>query len=191
MLTIQRSVTCPWCRTYYESYPAPNCVNCGGPLPKAGADKGEKPHAPPRILPKKFIHQVMLWRNTHSMIGVIFMVIGIPTIVAMGFGLIFVTVGYFLLRHGRKVGQEKINALTNGVAAEGIITEMVKDTTQSINGQHPYIIQYTFTTNEGSLQQDSVTSWDDNNTFRNHGDNIWVVYIPENPTISSPWPPIV
>ena len=56
MLSIQRSVTCPWCKSYYASAPlVPNCVNCGGPLPKAGPDKGEKPDEPPRILPKKLV----------------------------------------------------------------------------------------------------------------------------------------
>ena len=192
MLSIQRSVTCPWCKSYYASAPlVPNCVNCGGPLPKAGPDKGEKPDEPPRILPKKFVRQVMFWRNTHTIIGVIFMTIGIPTIAAMGFGLIFVAVGYFLFRHGKKVGQEKILALEKGIAVDGNITEVHQDTTQSINGRHPYIIQYSFTTKEGVEQIDSVISWDDNNVLRNHGDSIWIVYIPENPTISSPWPPIV
>ncbi|MFN8283905.1 MAG: DUF3592 domain-containing protein [Chitinophagales bacterium] len=193
MLTIDRSVTCPWCKSYYSSYPlSPNCVNCGGPLPKAiGADKGEKPEEPPRVLPKKFVHQVMYWRNTHSLIGIVFIAIGIPTTFAMGFGLIFLAVGIFLYRYGRKVGQEKIQALSNGVAVDGTITEIYQDTSQSINGRHPYIIKYQFTTREGAQQADSVTSWDDNSTLRNHGDGIWIVYIPENPTISSPWPPIV
>ena len=188
-----QSVTCPWCNTYYAARPTtPNCMNCGGPLPKSvGAGKDEKPENPPRELPKKFVRQVMLWKNTHALIGVIFMCVGVPIILAMGFGLIFVVIGYFLYRYGHKVGLEKIQALSNGIPAEGKIIDISRDTTQSINGQNPYIITYTFTTKSGLEQLDKVTCWDDNNMFRNHGDEIWVVYIPENPQISSPWPPMV
>lgn len=193
MLPIQRSVTCPWCRTYYASYPiSPNCVNCGGPLPKASsAEKGEKPDGPPRVLPKKYINQVMYWRNTYTLLGIIFMVVGTPFILAFGFGLIFVGVGYFSYKQGIKIGNKKIQALSNGIATDGIITDISKDTTQSINGRNPFIIQYVFTTKDGIEQTDSITSWDDNNIFRENGEEIWVVYIAENPTISSPWPPIV
>ena len=193
MRTLNQAVTCPWCRTYYAARPTTtNCMNCGGPLPRGiGADKGEKPELPPRELPKKFVRNVMLWRNTHTLIGVIFIAVGIPAIAAFGFGLIFVGVGYFLYRHGSKVGKEKIEALSNGMAAEGKIIDISKDTTQSINGQHPFIISYTCTTKGGLEQLDKVTCWDDSNMMRNHGDEIWVVYIPENPQISSPWPPMV
>lgn len=187
------SVTCPWCRTYYAARPTTtNCMNCGGPLPKSvGSGKGDKPESAPRVLPKKFINQVMLWKNTHSLIGVIFMIVGIPTILAMGFGLIFVGVGYFLYKHGKKIGQEKINALTNGIAAEGKIIDIAPDTSQSINGRNPYIITYTFETKGGVQQLDKVVCWDESNMFRQTNEEIWVVYIPENPQISSPWPPIV
>ena len=193
MHTINNSVTCPWCKTYYAARPTTtNCANCGGPLPKSvGAGRDEKPDGPPRILPKKFINQVLLWKNTHTLIGVVFIAIGIPSTAAMGFGLIFVVVGYFLFRHGRKVGKEKIQALTNGIPVEGTLTEVRRDTTQSINGSNPFIISYTFNTQEGAPQADSVVSWDENSIFRNHGDEIWVVYIPEKPEISSPWPPMV
>lgn len=187
------SVTCPWCNTFYPVRPATtNCANCGGPLPKSiGTDRGPKPESPPRLLPKKFVNQVMLWRNTHALIGAIFIIVGIPTILAMGFGLIFAGIGYFLFRYGRKVGKEKIQALEYGITAEGVLTDVRRDTTQSINGRNPFIISYTFTTKEGKQQADSVVSWDDNSSLINHGDEIWVVYIPENPQISSPWPPLV
>jgi hypothetical protein len=187
------SVTCPWCATYYPARPTTtNCMNCGGILPKGISNQlGEKPSLPPRALPKKFINQVMLWKNTKAFIGVIFIVIGIPTIPLFGFGLIFTLVGYFLYKSGRKEGFEKITALQNGIAAEGEISEISYDTSETINGKHPYLVKYMFTTASGQPQADSVKSWDDNNALLKKGDKIWVVYIPENPQISSPWPPMV
>ena len=129
--------------------------------------------------------------NTKAFIGVIFIAIGIPTIPLFGFGLIFALVGYFLYKSGKKEGFEKITALQNGVAAEGEISEISYDTSETMNGKHPYLVKYMFTTASGLLQADSVKSWDDNNALLKKGDKIWVVYIPENPQISSPWPPMV
>lgn len=187
------SVTCPWCMTYYPTRPSSiNCMNCGGTLPfKISTKLGEKPGLAPRALPKKFKNQVMLWKNTKALVGAIFIAIGIPTIPIFGFGLIFTLVGYFLYKSGRAEGTEKIMALENGIAAEGEIIEVSYDTSETINGRHPFLIKYSFTTKDGQAQIDSVKSWDDNNALLKNGDKIWVVYIPENPKMSSPWPPMV
>lgn len=187
------SVTCPWCNTFYPTQPTTiNCMNCGGTLPKGiSNDLGEKPNLPPRELPKKFIKKVMLWKNTKALIGFIFMCVGIPTIPLFGFGIIFTAIGYFFYKSGKKEGLEKITALQNGIATEGEIVVVSFDTSETINGKHPYVVKYTFTTKSGQPQIDSVKSWDDNNAFLKNGDKIWVVYIPENPQISSPWPPMV
>ena len=193
MLGIQTSVTCPWCGTYYAIHPTTtNCKNCGGILPKGNSKElGEKPSLPPRQLPKKFKQKVMLWKNTKAFIGFIFIIVGIPTIIAFGFGLIFCILGFFLFKSGRAEGKEKIMALENGIATEGEILDVSFDTSESINGRNPYQIRYIFADKNGQQQMDTVKSWDDNNAFREKGDKIWVVYVPENPQQSSPWPPMV
>lgn len=192
MHTINNSVTCPWCNTFYPIRPTTNCMNCGGTLPIGISNElGEKPSLAPRELPKKFIRNVMLWKNTKALIGVVFLCVGIPTIPLFGFGLIFSSIGYYLYKSGKKEGLEKITALQNGIATEGEIFQIGFDTSESINGRNPYLIKYTFTTKNGQTQLDSVKSWDDNNAFLKIGDKTWVVYIPENPQISSPWPPMV
>jgi hypothetical protein len=118
------------------------------------------------------------------------MVIGIPLILAFGMGLIFAVIGYFLYRAGKKEGLEKIQALEHGVPVESEIVDVGRDTSQSINGRNPFLITYTFDMN-GRQYLDKITCWDESNYFRKAGDAIWVVSIPENPTISSPWPPMV
>ena len=193
MQLLNQSVTCPWCNTYYAARPTTtNCMNCGGPLPRSiNGDKGEKPSLPPRDLPKVFKQKVLLWKNTHVIIGLIFMIVGVPLIAVFGFGLLFAIIGYFLYKHGRRIGEEKIQAITNGVAAEGKILSVERDTSQSINGRNPFLITYTFAVKGGAEQLDKIVSWDENNLYRREGEDIWVVYIPENPEISSPWPPMV
>lgn len=187
------AVTCPWCGTYYPVRPTmSNCMNCGGILPKGISNElGIKPPLAPRELPKKFKKQVLLWKNTKALVGFIFLCIGIPTIPLFGFGLIFTILGYFLYKNGKKEGIEKIAALENGLATEGEIVEVTYVATESINGKHPYLIKYTFETETGQTQLDSVKSWDDSNALLQKDNKIWVVYLSENPQISSPWPPMV
>jgi hypothetical protein len=46
--------------------------------------------------------------------------------------LIFTLVGYFLYKSGKKEGFEKITALQNGIAAEGEISEISYDTSETM-----------------------------------------------------------
>jgi len=186
------AITCPWCKTYYAVAPNyTNCRNCGGPLPKPiSKERGERPTAAPRVLPEKFKRQVRYWKNTFSLVGIIFMIIGTPLILAFGFGLIFVVIGYFLFRRGKRTANETILALESGMSVEGIIEQIDLDYSQSINGKHPFRVSYSYQTSNGR-QTDEIVCWDEQNKWRKAGDEIWVVYMPENPEISSPWPPIV
>ena len=186
------SVTCPWCGTYYPARPTTtNCMNCGGILPAGISNKlGEKPPLPPRELPKKYIRKVLLWKNTKAFIGFVFLCVGIPTIPLFGFGLIFTILGYFFYKSGRKEGMEIITALQNGIATEGTILSVSYVTTESINGKHPFLVKYTFNTKDGKEQIDSVKCWNEQNELRTNGDKVWIVYTPDNPENSSPWPPL-
>lgn len=191
-MILEQSITCPWCKTYYAVLPNyANCRNCGGPLPKPiSKNRGEKPDPAPRFLPTKFKNQLLYWKNTFSLVGIIFMIVGTPLILAFGFGLIFVIIGYFLYKKGKTTANETIQALEHGSCTEGIIEDIRLDYSQNINGRNPFIISYSFLAGN-TKQIDNIVCWDEQNQLRTISDEIWVVYMPENPSISSPWPPII
>ena len=179
---------CPWCKTANIVKEEKNCRNCGGPLPaishnNEGIDKGEAPGNPVRELPKVYIKKLK-YRNTHFIIGLIFTAIFFWTI-------IFPIIGIFLMRFGLKTANNKLNALQNGIKSEGVLTDIYKDHSQSVNGRNPWKLEYEFRTDAGEIITASKTgAWNNNNRYRRVNDHLWVVYLPDNPKISAIWPPV-
>jgi hypothetical protein len=179
---------CPWCKTFNKVIHETNCKNCGGPLPAiphgdSGLDAGKPPGPPPRKIPAVYVKKLK-YKNVHFLIGIIFLVPFIWTI-------IFPIIGFFLLRHGLKVANKKLEALEKGVKTEGILTDIYKDTSQSVNGRHPWKIEYEFKTRNGELISAKKTgAWNSNNRYRKPNDKLWVVYLTEDPSVSAIWPPV-
>ena len=179
---------CSWCSTTNKVTNETNCVNCGGPLPAVphnndGLDKGLPPGPTPRTLPKVYINKLK-YKNIYFIIGIIFLVLFFWTVI---FGII----GFFLMRYGLKTANKKIMALENGTNAEGVLIDIYKDRSQEINGKNPWLIEYEFTTEKGELITAKKTgAWNTNNRYRRPNDQVWVLYMPENPEISAIWPPV-
>lgn len=190
---------CGWCGSATPDLARTTCTSCGGQLPAVPARiLAERdlpsplippPSGPPRTLPKGYAERVKYWKNVESMIGIIFMIVGVPLIPLFGFGLIFAVIGFFLYRSGSNRANKQLLALQYGVPVEGTITSVALDYHKHINHQHPWRIEFRFEAGAGTVSG-SVESWDPVTAARVPGERIWVVYGAGFPDICSPWPPI-
>ena len=179
---------CPWCKTVNKVIDETNCKNCGGPLPaiahnNEGLDKGKAPGNPPRNIPNVYIKKLK-YRNIYFILGFFFTVPFFWTV-------IFPIIGIFMMRHGLKSANQKLAALEKGIKAEGVLMEIYKDTSTTVNGKHPWKLEYEFKTQSGKLVYATKTgAWNSNNRYRKINDRLWIVYLSENPEISAIWPPV-
>ena len=105
------------------------------------------------------------------------------------FGALFGTIGWLLRSASRKSALRQIDALTRGHVAEGQLIGVRPDLSETINGRNPYRIDYVFYVN-GQPLGGSTKGWDIVNMRRQPGEPLWVVFLPEDPTTNSIWPPI-
>jgi len=179
---------CPWCKTVNKVTNETNCVNCGGPLPAVphnndGLDKGLPPGSTPREIPKVYIKKLK-YRNTVFMIGFFFTAFFFWTI-------LFPIIGIFMMRAGLRTANKKLMALQNGIKSEGVLVDIYKDHSETVNGRNPWLLEYEFTTKSGELITAKKTgAWGKNNRYRKPNDHLWIVYMPDNPEISAIWPPV-
>lgn len=130
----------------------------------------------------------MFSKNIVVLVGLGFMVVGVPLIAAYGSGVPFAILGFLLWRTGRKAAAEQIAVLEAGVPVEATLLSVSIDSSESINGEHPFRLHYAFEI-QGQRQVGSSRSWDLSNELRQPGEPLWVVYDPSDPKRSSLWPP--
>ncbi len=181
-------VECPWCKTVNKTITKTHCSSCGGPLPEisqdnSGVKRGSSPPPVPRQIPKKYI-QKLKYRNTLFIIGIFF-------IVPFFWSVIFPIIGFFLVKYSLKVANRKLEALEKGIATEGRLEDIYRDHSESVNGRHPWRLDYTFKTKNGQIIEASKTgAWNPNNAYRRPKDKLWVVYLENNPETNAIWPPV-
>ena len=199
-------VTCPWCKHHWPAgMVAVECGNCGGALPAPpGPTRAAAPPPAPRRLPERYTRELLLWRNVGAMVGTIFASLG-AVFATIGLGLCFVLlplglsffafgalfggIGWALRSGSRKSALRQIDALTRGLVAEGQLVGVRQDFSENINGLNPYRVEYVFYVN-GQALGGSTKGWDIVNAMRQPGEPLWVVFLPEDPGVSSIWPPI-
>ena len=160
-------ITCPWCGTHYQIF-QPNCQNCGGPLPLA--EEKSTPTLPPnaiptpppapRPVPKSYVWRLLFtdgWSiaafilglvgfifslvGAGLTIGVLTAFVGIPFLL-LGLALLGAGIWVFVWRYQNAL--KIVNVLREGEATRGQITELQENYSVTINGHHPWLIQYQF-----------------------------------------------
>lgn len=117
------------------------------------------------------------------MIGMIFTIPLFPT-------LIFPAIGIPLWIKGIRDAKAELIPLEHGAHVEGEITAIEYDYTKTINNRHPKELQFSFKAN-GQQHIGTVPNiFDPIELWKKPGDKIWVVYMRDNPELSSVWPPI-
>ena len=205
---LQTAVSCPWCARYFSQRPEHgHCDNCGGALAApTGAERGLAPPDAPRVLPAAYRRSVMFSRNVFSILGVVFLAVGTPFLLVavvlllaggdhvlaliLGLmGLIFPGIGAPMLMVGLRRGRRQIAALELGTPAEGELVSVAQNRSETINGRHPWVIEYQFTAN-GAAVRGTVQCWSLVDGERRPGDPVWVVYLVADPQMSTLWPPV-
>jgi hypothetical protein len=191
-------ITCGWCGTKYTQF-QPNCQNCGGLLPPPpGMQVGPPPPPAPRALPGGFERRMLWTGNVFAMVGGIFLLVGVPLVIGAFFlhplaaliPMIHCTLGYLLLKHGRKKGLATVNAFKHGKAVEGEIAEVYQDTSTSVNGRHPWAIVYRFSAGGNQMHEGKAVTFDSDAQDRARGQKLWVLYVEDNPAQNTIYPPV-
>lgn len=178
-------IKCPWCKSQFTSTILLNCENCGGSLEyqKETNQLGPKPPLAPRVLPKKFIKRVKYTNNVMTILGIVFTI-------PFFWSIIFPIIGIFLWKKGIKDAKKELLPLEQGAIAIGEITDIRQDFSVKINNKSPYVIEFVFEAGGQKYVGDVGNIFDRASAMKEIGDQLWIVYMPEDPSLSSIWPPI-
>ncbi|MES0490664.1 MAG: hypothetical protein ABUK01_11760 [Leptospirales bacterium] len=176
-------IECGWCDQPNKVGESTHCTFCSGPLPTPpGETLAEAPPSTPRKLPANYLakrcNEDYIIKISKVFIYVFF------------WSIIFPIVGFFAWRNTKKKIMHQIKALEEGLAVEGQIIDVYRDTSLTVNGRNPWAMVYTFETKVGQLLEGTISSWDLSIPLRKPGEKTWVVYVAEEPEINSIWPPI-
>lgn len=165
------------------------------PIP--GMEIGPEPPPPPRLLPRRFEFRLKWSRNIAVICGMAFMLFG-GLMLSLALkarawfaiipGIVFV-MGFFMFRYGRQEAAGTIRAFRHGFATEGKIAGVSVDTTQSINGRHPWRLVYHFMV-ETQQHEGVLTSFDSTLGNRSAGQPLWVLYLRDDPEECTIYPPL-
>jgi hypothetical protein len=166
------------------------------PLP--GMELGPPPPATPRTFPKHYVFRVRWAQNFMALIGAGFTVVGtllfLPLAINMMWAaalpLLFMIGGFSMFWHGWKTASGRLRAFRHGLAVEGKIASVGKDTSQSVNGRHPWRLVYHFPVGE-QMHEAVITSFNSTIGQRSTGQPLWVLYIESDPTQNALYPPLV
>jgi hypothetical protein len=174
---------CGWCGKSNRRDETAVCKSCGGPLPIIpGAGPGPRPPDPPRPIPKGYRTRIMLWKNFHTILGIIFTVV-------LVWSLVFPVAGIILWVYGARKAKRILKAIEQGPAARGRLLEVAKGETRKIGRRRPWKITIEYETT-GGIRLAEMEAWDPSHEQRVPGERLWVVYLPETPEVYALWPPI-
>jgi len=195
-------ITCPWCGTNYKEFQS-NCRNCGGILPAISEEieiSAERLPVPPPSPPRPFASSY-IWRLVFAdgvaiaaaivaLMGAIFFPLGFGLTLALitsFVGIPFLIIGVVLLGGGLYFfytrycqASLKVNALQNGLSAQGRITAVEINDSVKVSGRSPWTIAYIFEVN-GQKFQGKVSTFNFPGTHLAQGKPAWVLYLAENP----------
>jgi len=166
--------------------------------PPPGTELGPPPPPAPRVLPQKFVFRTLCSRNFGFLFGAIFGGVGSVMMIPMMltgmwlpalFPALFVIGGFSVLKYGLNQGRNTIQAFSKGESVKGTVASLELDTTQSINGKHPWKLLYHFPVND-QLHEGKVVSFDSTMATRRIGQPLWVLYLPSDPEKNTLYPPL-
>jgi len=179
-------IKCAWCRSQFIDNTLINCTNCGGTLEYSksnSSESGPKPPLAPRELPKKFVRRIKYTGNVMTIIGMVFTIPFFWTV-------IFPIIGIFCWRKGIKEANDELIPLEHGTPVLGEITSIQKDHTKVINGRSPFTVEFLFNVGSQKYSGSVGNIFDNVDQLKQKGDKIWVVYMLDDPELSSIWPPM-
>ena len=200
-------VTCPWCGTSHPVFIS-NCSQCGGPIqpPEAIEAMGESPLVPPaapRSISDSYVIKLM-GSDGWSIAGLVFFILGIvfaPLGIALTLGIVTAFVGLPFLFLGLiflggsalvliwryRLSQQQVQVLKWGQATLGKVINLKENYAIEVNGKHPWSIDYQYEAN-GQTYTGQMTTLSDPGRQLQPGKQIYVLYMGDNPILSSLYP---
>jgi hypothetical protein len=117
--------------------------------------------------------------------------LGIVFTIPFFWSVIFPIIGIFLWRKGLRDASNELIPLQHGSIAQGEITSVEYDYSKTINGKHPLTVNFSFAVGGRTYQGNVGNIFSSINQLKQAGEGVWIVYMPENPDLSSVWPPMV
>lgn len=204
-------IICPWCGTNYLVFQS-NCKNCGGTLPAPTAAPALQdtpaveilaPGQPPRPIANRYAWRLLFadgwWIAALAvgMNGIIFSLVGaglLLGIVTALVGVIFFLLGLALLAASGAVffwryqtAIKVVRVLRDGIPVSGKITGLQQNYSVTVNGRHPWIIEYEYLTG-GQTYTARVTTLNQPGQQVQGGKTVWVLYLADEPQRSSIYP---
>jgi hypothetical protein len=191
--------TCGWCGVHYPNWQS-QCSSCGGDLPPEGDVLGPPPPPTPRTLPRGFSARQWWSANFSVIFGLVFFIVGmaITILFAMAktwvalFPALFTLGGFSALVRGITQARRTLRAFRLGEATEGEFSSIVKDPMYAgqKGGGAPWIIKYTFKTEGQKCEGTFSTIEDSAQTLIKVGKPVWVLFVKEDPSQSTIYPPL-
>jgi hypothetical protein len=101
----------------------------------------------------------------------------------------FVAIGWYSGRLAWKPALARMKAWEAGVATPAIVRSTGR-ANYAVDGRSPFKLDYAFEV-DGVVHEGSRITFDSEITRYEEGQPMWVVHLPEDPSISAEWPPIV
>ena len=164
--------------------------------PMPGMEIGEEPPAIPRELPKGFAFRQRFANSAATWFGLILIIMGgimglLLLLIQPWFALfpaLLVICGCLFLKHGMATASATLRAFRAGLPVQGSVVTAVKMTSQSHNGVNPWKLLYEFTL-EGQKHQGALIAWDETVSLLKPRQPLWVLYLREDPSIHTVYPP--
>ena len=173
-------------------------LNGGRPMPPLpGMELGPPPPETPRELPKGFALRTRLTGNVATWVGLIFFTFGTVMAIAISFASLWATLfpgffalgGFGMLRHGLTHASNTLRAFRFGTAVAGTVHSIGLDPNNRINDQYARKLIYHFQVGN-QLHEGTLISFDSTLSTRRHGQPLWVLYLPEDPSKNTLYPPV-
>jgi hypothetical protein len=198
-------IVCPWCGTTYATFQS-NCTNCGGTLQAFNETSSEVlPTTPlaPRPISNRYAWRLLFTDGlgiaalVFSLLGLIFGLVGASLTIAvvtafvgipfLTLGLVFLVAGGSLFLWRYQAARKIVDVLRIGESAQGQIVKVRENYSVTINGRHPWIIQYQFQTN-GQIQKGELSSLNPPGPQLQAGKAVCILYLPSAPKWNSIYP---
>lgn len=159
---------------------------------------GPPPPEAPRPLPKGFAWRTRVSRNIATLVGFgLLFVAALMLIPMLAQGLwlpalfpaFFALGGFGMARYGISHANGVLRAFRHGVAERGKVASIGRDFSQSVNGTHPFKLIYHFPVN-GHWHEGRLISFDSTLGERRPGQPLWVLYLADQPEVSTLYPPV-
>lgn len=190
---------CGWCGSDAETG-GTNCARCGGPL-GSPVDAGPAPPDAPRELPTLFLRRELfsanhglwfglIWTGFTGLFPLIFAVLSCVNPVMLPaalFCLVFPAPGVVIALLSLRNARRRVGVLRDGRTALGTLDAVGPDTSTTVNGEHPWRLQYMFEV-DGRRWGGARSTFDPGARARQVGTPVHVVYLPSDPERNDIWP---